>query len=138
MQTQTGNPEYSDEFRQPTHFTADFITDGATDPSEFGGHVESVLRLETADPRPFFRVRFKELIPNLSSLRTCITTGVEADENIDATVKFSTAGYTADPADVIEDDRELDVQLMIAGVAADTAGVRINLAILIDQGEDNS
>jgi hypothetical protein len=135
MQTQTGNPEYSDEYRQPTHFTANFVTDGTTDPSEIGGHVESVLVLATVTPRPFFRIRFKEPIPHLDSLRTCITYGVEAAENVDATVKFSTTGYTADPADAFEELYELDVQVMVAGVAANTAGIRINIHILIDQGE---
>ena len=135
MQTHAPNIETSDVSRQPTFFPASFTTNGASTPTVLGGHVESVIRLETAAPRPFFRIRFKELIPNLSSARTVITTGFEGPENTDATINVSRAGFTANPADAIEAGRELDVQLLEAGTAVDTAGRRISVFIWIDQGE---
>jgi hypothetical protein len=135
MQTTAPNAEYYDANRQPTHFVACFTTNGASNPTLFGGHVESVELKATAAPRPFWRIRFKETIPNLSSRRTGITTGLEAAENVDGTVKFSTAGYTANPADAIEAGREIDVQLMEAGTAVNTAGRTIRIHILIDQSE---
>jgi hypothetical protein len=135
MQTHAPNAEYSDAQRQPTHIVASFTTNGGSNPTLIGGHLESVELKATSDPRPFWRLRFKETLPRLSSLRTVITTGLEAAENVDGTVKFSVAGYTADPVDAIETGRELDVQLMEAGTAVNTAGRTIRIHILLDQGE---
>ena len=137
MQTQSQMFEVTDRLRRPTEIVGSFVTNGALapDPSQFGAHVVAVQRLQTATPRPFFRVTFAEPLPNLASARTTILRDVEGPEGTDATMNVSRSGFTASPAAAFTPGLQLDVQILESGTAIDTAGRRVNLRILLDQDQ---
>jgi hypothetical protein len=132
--TQANQLLISGLYRVPTLIPVQFTLAGASSPSVFGGHVESVTRLVTGAPAPFFRVRFPSPVPNLAGGQAVILPGYEAPEGTDATVVVSRTGYTANPADALEVGRELDVQCLESGTAVDTAGRIVFLWILVDAG----
>jgi hypothetical protein len=121
-------------YRVPVLLPVQFTLAGASSPTVIGGHVESVTRLVTAAPTPFFRVRFPDAVPNFAGKPTVILHGYEAPVTTDATIVVSRTGYTANPADALEVGRELDVQVLESGTAVDTAGRIVFLLILVDAG----
>ena len=134
MLTQANQLLISGLYRVPVLIPVQFTLAGASNPSVIGGHVESVVRLVTAAPTPFFRVRFPDPVPNLSGNPTVIMPGYQAPVTTDATIVVSRTGYTANPADALEVGRELDVQVLESGTAVDTAGRVVFLLILVDAG----
>lgn len=134
MFTQANALLISGLYRVPTLIPVQFTLAGASSPSVFGGHVESVERKVTAAPAPFFRVRFPDLVPNLAGRSTVIVPGYEAPVGTAASVIVSRTGYTANPADALEVGRELDVQVLESGTAVDTSGRIVFLWILVDAG----
>lgn len=122
---------------RPSITFGSFVLDGATDPSQFGGAIESVRRLEEAAD-PFFRVRFTHPIAripatNLRPLESFLNMTVH-DPAGQTQVTASESNRTDDGGDVRDDLRELDFTVISDGdVVVDTAGFRVDFLYLFTQ-----
>lgn len=101
-----------------------FVLDGATDPSQVFGDIESVTRLVDGAARPFFRVRFSKRLP-LRAGTTFIATAVRGTAITDE-LHANIVDLTSNPVVARDDNFELDVVVLQAGVPVDTAGFRFN------------
>lgn len=108
--------------------TCSFLTDGATDPSVFGGDARAVRRLEDGGALPFFRVKLTENI-DVTSQDVQVTFGVHSDAGTTAFYTVQVGDITAAPVTTKGQD-EFDVVLALAGVPTDTAGVKIDISIV--------
>lgn len=136
MSTTQTRIEISAAFKVPVLLPASFVLNGASSPTDaqVGGDVESVTRLlTTVGARPFFRVRFRRRFPTLTIKNSAIAHSVDAAENSAVLLNVSRAGFVA--ATAIDLNREVDVQVMVGGVAVDTAGIQVGLQLLYDAGK---
>jgi hypothetical protein len=101
-----------------------FVCDGATDPSQVFGDIKSVRRLVDAGALPFFRVKFSKRLP-LRAGTTFIAPDVRGTTIADEP-GCNILDVVADPVSERDDNFELDIVVLNAGVPVDTAGFRFS------------
>lgn len=104
-----------------------FILNGASDPTQVAGVVDSVRRLVDGSARPFFRVKFNTMMP-LRALSTAISPHVRGTAITDE-LTTNIVDVTASPAATRDDAFELDIIVLNAGVPVDTADFRVELVL---------
>lgn len=104
---------------QPAQAAGSFVLNGASNPTQKAGIVESVRRLVDAGGDPFFRVRVNTRLP-LNALSTIIVGSVRGTAIADEP-GYNIVAITAAPATTKDTNYEMDVAILNAGVAVDTA-----------------
>lgn len=107
---------------QPAQGGGAFVLNGASNPTQVFGIVESVRRLVDAGARPFFRVKVNTRLA-LRAGTTMIVASVRGTAITDE-LSWNIVDVTAAPASARDDSFEFDIAILNAGVPVDTAGFR--------------
>lgn len=99
-----------------------FVTNGASDPTDFGGDIAQVLRL-TDGVNPFFRVRFRAP-RDIDVAGAVLQVTARSDDPVTNHLTVNEGPVTAAPPLTRRDD-EFDLVLRNAGVITDLAAQRI-------------
>lgn len=104
-----------------------FVLNGASNPTQVFGDVESVRVLVDASARPFFRVKFSKRLP-LRAGTTFIAREVRGTA-ITNELTTNIVDLTANPAAARDNNFELDMVVLNAGVPVNTAGFRLSFVM---------
>lgn len=113
----------SNRFREPYEAWGSFVLDGANDPTVFGGHVASVVRIANATPTIAFRVTLLDDMQGLGLGHLSEATG---DPNVNITA------MARGPNDAANDTQVYNVNVLETGISPAVASPAFETGKTID------